>query len=517
MLSPGVRSFLAKIFGIFALGGVSCLSMAPWNIWPLLFLGLSGLYIYLHKASKPRTAALYGFVFGLGYFGFGLYWIGNALLVENNPYKWVWPLAVMGMPLMLSPFPALACYLFKKIFISDRLRGYLSFTALLLLSEWMRGHLFTGFPWNLYGYTWADILPIAQIISLSDIYLLTGLTIFWAGLGGFLVITSHKKSEKIIIASGAAILLLAIYAYGAYRLENNPTNYHKDTYALIVQPNIDIAHKWDKDFVSQNFFTQIKLSLNEDETKKSTDKTFIIWPETSIAPIYLPTNYTTEIIADTLKTYPGETILITGAMRYERENKTSHNSVVMIDKNAQTTNIYDKSHLVPFGEYIPLEDIIHLSPIVGFSGFVAGPGPKSMQTPDGLFYSPLICYESIFPDTVAEEKGPRPDFIVNVSNDSWFGNSPGPYQHFEQARFRAIEEGIPVLRSANSGISGVIDPLGRIIYKTKLLEKASNKIALPERLAKQNKKIYRVNIITFSMIFIMLILGLKKYSPFYKP
>lgn len=481
-LGIGLRgSAIIKLILSFILGAASSYAMAPWHIVPLIFLGLSGLYVLLHRSKNAKAATLTGLFWGFGYFGVGLSWISNALLVEDNPFRWVWPLALLGMPLMLSPFLALTCGLFKRFCITNKFQGFLAFTVLTLISEFMRGYLFTGFPWNLFGYSWGSNLAIIQIVSLYNIYLLSGITIFWAALPGFLWVGEHKNKTKMIITASAVALFACTYQFGNNRLNKHPTEFHENTFVKIVQPNIPLEEKWNPAYTAQNYLTLLKLS--EPENQDEDDTTFIIWPETAISPRHITSPDAQNALRQVLQKYPGNVGLITGALRYSKNSESYHNSIIFFDKNGNMSNIYDKSHLVPFGEYIPLENIINIAPLVGFSGFSKGKGPASMATFNGLIYTSAICYEIIFPGKVIDNSDTSPDFIVNVSNDAWFGNSAGPEQHFEQAKFRAIEEGIPVVRSANTGISGVFDPLGRTIHKTKIMSETRENIQLPKKIA----------------------------------
>ncbi len=447
---------------IFALGAFASLAMAPTNFWPALFVGLSGLYIFICRAPSPLKAAITGFAFSLGYFGFSLSWIGNALLIEDNPYWWAWPIAVSGLPLALSIFTAAGCYIYKAICKNhNNLSTYLAFTILILASEYARGHMFTGFPWNLYGYSWIDILPIAQIAALLDIYLLTAITIFWASAPAFLLTSRHSRKIKaislIIILTSFAIS----YAWGWQRIQQNPIKHSPDYEIIVIQPNIKQSEKWKIENKIPNFKKQIELSKYNIE--RNTDNNiayYIVWPETAISQDLLSSKWVIKSISDMLKSYPNEAYLITGALRYEKKSKSYYNSIITINNTGTTIHIYNKSHLVPFGEYMPLSNIFDIAPIVGFTGFKEGSGRVTLELPEGISFSPLICYEIIFPGKTIDKSSPKPNFIVNVTNDAWYEGSAGPYQHLVQSKFRAIESGLPIIRSANTGISAIITPLG---------------------------------------------------------
>ena len=491
-----------KLIAMFAIGGFASLSMAPLNLWPTIFFGLSTLYIIVTRTPTPLKAGALTFAFSLGYFGFSLSWIGNALLVENNPYWWAWPLAVSGLPLILALFPALMTITYKSfsqicIKRENTALNYIIFCFLLAVADYARGHLFTGFPWNLYGYTWIDILPIAQLAALSDVYLLNTVTIFWAIAPAFILSTNHSKMRKSIYCVIILSTFAASWLYGQNRINNYAafsSAKPKDTRIIIVQPNIKQSEKWKPEKRAQNFIDIVKMSQYQENHDIGAEITLIIWPETAISQNILNTEWTMDAIRNMLSAYPRNVLLITGALRHIPGNKTEqkpehfYNSILTLDKSGRVIDTYDKRHLVPFGEYIPLDSYIKISPIVGFAGFKKGSNVNErtirLQPEDGgqyiLKYITLVCYEAIFPDYVRFTTSKKPDFIVNVTNDAWYGKSAGPYQHIVQTRFRAIESGLPFIRSANTGISAIIDPVGNKISSIDLMKKNILSEKLPQ-------------------------------------
>lgn len=439
---------------VFILGALGALSMAPINFPPAILIGIAVLYQKAQKSTSWRYSALIGFIFSLGYFGFSLYWIGNALLIENNPYWWAWPLAVSGLPIILSLFTAisLSAHYFIKIHTSNII-SVLSFIIIMSLSEIARGTFFTGFPWNSYGYTWISVMPVAQVANLYNIYLLTALTVFWAASLGYFSSCQSQKKSKIILLLISIISFSSAYLYGTHQI----SNYKLKTLQadiIIVQPNVKQSDKWNNDKRPRNFSEIIKLSRSPKDSNK--DTTIIIWPETTIAQDILNAPWAINMIKEALNTYSNNVFLITGALRL-KDNK-HYNSIITFNKSAEIINIYDKSHLVPFGEYMPLSNIINIAPIVGFSGFEKGKQQDQISLNKNLSFNPKICYEIIFPKNNAK----KTDFIVNVTNDAWYGDSAGPYQHLVQTQFRAIETHKPVFRAANTGISAFISPLGHV-------------------------------------------------------
>ncbi|MCC6598037.1 MAG: apolipoprotein N-acyltransferase [Alphaproteobacteria bacterium] len=466
----------------FLAGGLSALAMAPLNAaWVLLFT-LPTLYLSLHFSKSGLSVFAAGWLFGFGYFVFGLYWIGNALLVEGNAYKWAWPLAVCGLPALLAFFTAAGTWLLRRIAELDHISGWLAFAAILTLFEWLRGHLFTGFPWNLFGYTWSDTLPILQILHLSDVYGLTLLTLLWFSIPGFILLAPQKRGQVVLILGLASFA--ACYTYGLSWLKTHPLTYHENLTIRIVQPNIDQAEKWNSDAMNRHFDKHLNLSRNAAEVQNPGDQNktshYIIWPETALSYRYVNDPSAMAALREMLNSYPGPTYLFTGLLSYDPQTRGYKNALVMIDQNGTLSNTYTKHHLVPFGEYIPFQNWIPLEPVARFNGFQKGAGPQSFATPQNLHYSPLICYEIIFPGKTIPKNGPAPDFILNVTNDAWYGISPGPYQHFVQAQFRAVESGIPVIRAANTGFSGILAPNGEKIGTSRLYTENTSDLHLPQ-------------------------------------
>ena len=475
---------MKKFISLFLLGAFSALSMAPYNFWPSLFVGLSALYICVTKCKNVRYAAFSGFSFSFGYFCFGLYWIGNALLVEGNPYWWVWPLAVTGLPFILSLFTAIACGLYKYICKTrSNIGTYLVFTAVLFLAEYARGHLFTGFPWNLYGYTWIDVIEIAQVAYVGNIYFLTFLTILWATFPAYILTCNNKKPLAALYATGILLTFLLSFYYGYQRLNESSVEDSEITIVL-VQPNIKQSEKWKIENRSNNFLSIIELSKNTlnngaEYNSIKDGMQLIIWPETAISQDLMSAPWVQKQIKMMLSSYSQNAFLITGALRYTSEDEAFHNSVVMYNSDAEIIHIYDKSHLVPFGEYIPFSNILDIAPIVGFKGFKKGETAALSKPINNLSIALQICYEIIFPKNLSNETQ-LPNLIINVTNDAWYGDSAGPYQHLVQARFRAIESNVTLVRSANTGVSAIVDKNGRIRKEIPL----NTKVSITEKLEK---------------------------------
>ena len=455
----------------------AALAMAPLFYWPLMIIGLGGLYLCQKNCEKPIYAFLCGWVFGFVYFVTSLNWIGNALLVEGNEYAWAYPLAISGLPALLAFFPASACYLASKI--SSKIGGkkiiHNLICVIILLStmEWLRGFVFTGFPWNLYGYAWGNNLAILQILSLIGAYGLTLLTVIWGVFFGALFVSKIMPRQKFTLAALLIVSGVSVYSYGAIRLNKAEAMTPAENLSIkIVQPNIDQADKWKRDKMMNNYARLLSLSsfsTGGETQKMDGHTTWIIWPETAISFHQLYNQYTKSLLQEMLAGYPQDVFIIGGALLRNEESDTYSNSIIILDKNAEIIARYDKSHLVPFGEYIPFQKWIPIETVSGFSGFEAGQGITTLELPNGKKISPLICYEILFPGAVVQRDN-KPDFIVNVTNDAWYGRSAGPEQHLLKARFRAIEENTPVIRAANTGYSAMIDRYGRYVLKTDLFE-----------------------------------------------
>lgn len=439
----------------FGAGALAAFAMPPSGFWFTLFISLPILYCAVLCAKNKKVAFFSGWLFGFGYFVISLSWIANALLVDGNPYLWAWPLAAAGLPALLSFFPALACLVAKRFMRLDHLSGWFGFIAVLTIFEWLRGHVFTGFPWNLYGYAWADHLPMIQSLYLSDVYMLTLLTMIWAFTPALLLLNS--RTHQFVGLSVALLTLLSNLAYGYVSLNAAPSVTTSDLNIRVVQPNIPQSDKWDRSKTFGHFTKHLELSL---QGNTPDGPVIVVWPETAVSFSLLQTPPAQIAMRDMLARLPVGSSLLTGYLRRDTEQKAYFNSLVEIDRSGAVKNVYDKHHLVPFGEYIPFQQWIPLKPIVQFQGFGRGAGPTTLVSQQGIKFSPLVCYEIIFPGKSVKNSSPA-DFIVNVTNDAWYGESAGPYQHLTISLYRAVENGIPVIRSANTGISAVIDPYGK--------------------------------------------------------
>ena len=457
----------------FAAGALSALAMAPFNAWPVLFLSFPAAVWLIDGAAAGRwrgvpAAALSGFWFGLGYFVPGLYWIGYAFLVDAPTFAWLMPFAVLGLPAYLALFTAFGFAVARLLWTRDASR-VLALAIGLTIAEWLRGHLLTGFPWNAFGYALSEPLALAQTASLIGLWGMTFLSVAIFASPAVLIDGSSRGRKPWTAPVAALGLLAAMGIYGAVRLSLQPTADTK-VKLRIMQPNLqqDVRFNYAaKAEVMQKYLTLSDRASGPGSTGVR-DANILIWPESAF-PFFLTRE--ADAMAQIADLLPKGTVLITGSVRAPDlppgvRITRAYNSIYIIDDDGNVLSVYDKLHLVPFGEYLPFQNLmeklgfVQLTKVQG--GFIPGTRRRTMAIPDAPRALPLICYEAIFPGNLAA-RDDRPGWIVNLTNDGWFGISTGPYQHLQQARLRAIEEGLPVVRAANTGISAVIDPSGRIV------------------------------------------------------
>jgi len=459
-----------------AAGALSALAMAPFNAWPVLFLTFPVMVWLVDGAGAGRmrglpAAAMAGWWFGLGYFVPGLYWIGYAFLVDAPTFAWLLPFAILGLPAYLALFTAIGFALARLIWTSDASR-VLALAVCLTLSEWLRGHVLTGFPWNAFGYALTEPLALAQTASLIGLWGLTFLSVAIFASPAVLVDATSQGRRSWVAPATALTLLIAMGIFGGVRLSLQPTTTVANVKLRIMQPNLqqDVRFNYSaKAEVMQKYLTLSDRASGPQSTGVR-DANILIWPESAF-PFFLTRE--ADAMAHIADLLPKGTVLITGSVRAPdlppgAKITRAYNSIYVIDHDGSVLSVYDKLHLVPFGEYLPFQDwmeklgFVQLTKVQG--GFIAGTRRRNLAVPNAPAALPLICYEAIFPGNVAT-RDDRPGWIVNLTNDGWFGISTGPYQHLQQARLRAIEEGLPVVRAANTGISAVVDPLGRIVAR----------------------------------------------------
>lgn len=447
----------------YALGALLVLGLAPFNYVICCFISFSLFITLLERYKTPKQSFYLGLCFGFGYFNFGLYWLYYAFLVLYNNELNFWlfcSLAILCLVIFfifLSLYWALATLACN--YISTNIYNRIIALSLFLgLAEYLRGHLFTGFPWNLIGYSLTFNLLFMQISALLNLYLLNILAclIFCSP-----AIFFFHRLNKLNICFISIIICFLIFdiSYGYFRLTKNATiNKTAPSYIInLIQPNISQKQKLNEKYILPNFLKLIALIKQKNTPKVN----LIICPETSIDFLLNYNPIAKKYIKEAL--FPNQLLLL-GAPRLGSNNKI-YNSALLLNSEGDIINFSDKLHLVPFGEYLPFKTLL---PNINFtSNFEAGKTRHTIELNKDLCYLPLICYEAIFPDEL-QYVGAKPNLLINITNDAWYGTSIGPFQHFRQARMRAIEEHIPLIRVGNNGISAIIDSYGRIIKKINL-------------------------------------------------
>jgi len=454
----------------FLFGMLSGLVFAPTFFIPAL-LTLSYLCYIVQKSENWQEAAKFGYLFGFGHFLSGIYWISIGVSVYIADFWWAIPFALFGLPIVLAFFISASCSL--SFFAKNNKYYQFIFCLYWVLFEWVRSWIFTGLPWNLIGYAFSFSDILIQPLSIIGIYGLSFIVIYIA-TSAYPLFSKQFTQLKILLAS-SVLVLTVIVIYGAVRLSNNPTDF-TDIKVRLVQPSIPQTEKWNEEEFRHNLMLHINLSENSEPTD------LIIWSEAAlVVPFDVP-----QVKSELLKVLNStNAILISGGISDNKKQGNEfelYSAMYALDKNGHKLFEYHKSHLVPFGEYMPLKKILPFKKLThGLIDYKEGDGGLVYLEKYDLKIKPLICYESIFSDFV-RTNNESADVIINVTNDAWYGKSSGPYQHFHISRSRAVENGLPMIRVANNGISAIIDPFGRIIKKLNLNEINYTQGLIPKKL-----------------------------------
>ncbi len=563
MIKNRIISVLNVYFYAFIAGALCDLSFAPFHLFLAAIISISGFFILINQPDIiPQKSFKIGWFYGFGYFFAGIYWIAISLLVEAAKFAWLIPFALILIPGFLAGYFALIGFFYQKIiskFQLNQSQKIIIFSLLWLISELLRSYLFSGFAWNLIGYSWLFSDRLSQLSAIFGIYGLSlfavlvcltptiiinsgqsplslqegvrvrgkywfvrskflpsslysrlssplsylssprrrgsGFSLTWftqswisafAGIIKRVVgMTKRTPGSSIFYIIFITIFLIISFLYGHFRINKlsadlSAINDPNTPKIRIIQANIKQDSKWDQFLILQNLKKHIELS----NSKSTKNIAAIIWSETSM-PYILNDNLSlisylqSTVIKD-------NTVLISGALRakFDQGKMTKiWNSIYVIDHQG-ISNFYDKNHLVPFGEYVPFSEFFSLVTKINIGNIDFSSGNKSKIIKTKYFsFAPLICYEIIFSTSLYEiTKNQNPDLIINLTNDAWFGSSSGPYQHFDMARMRAIEYGMPLIRVANTGISGAFDALGRVIAKIELNQGGVVDIDIPKKL-----------------------------------
>ncbi|TPW28329.1 apolipoprotein N-acyltransferase [Pararhizobium mangrovi] len=474
MLLSGFGRILAAMLA----GAFAVFALAPFDFPAAPFVSFAVL-VWLIDGASGRDGAgpigrlvpsfWIGWWFGFGYFLAGLWWVGSALLVEADQFAWALPIAVLGLPALLAFFYAFATLL-ARCFWSDGLGRVAALAFAFGLAEWLRTFVLTGFPWNAIGYAAMPVPTMMQSAHLVGLLTLNALAVFVYAVPAS--IATRRGAVPALALAG--ILVVAHIGYGAWVLADAPAVERSGPRSRpvfrIVQPSVNQAARMTNDESRRIFETYLRLSALPPE-KGRPRPDYIVWPETALPFLLSRAPGALDRIGDMLK--DGQT-LITGAVREAGPDAYGQpryaNTIDVIDDTGKLVAHADKVHLVPFGEYMPFEHTLErlgVSPVAMPGGFTAGKHRTTLRLSDTLVALPLVCYEIIFPGPI-RATGPAPDFLLNVTNDAWYGDTTGPPQHLRQARLRAVETGLPLVRAGNNGISVVTDGYGRVVAGMRL-------------------------------------------------
>ncbi|WP_068084744.1 apolipoprotein N-acyltransferase [Polycladidibacter stylochi] len=469
VLSWGVRRLALAAL----MGALSALAFPPFGLFPVLWLTLPS-YLWLLDSAYSGTRGKLGrrwlnffyvsLAFSTALFVASLWWIAEAFLVEADKYAWMIPLAVLGLPLVLALIPAIITASISFLWRLNASRFFV-FIIALALADFARATLFTGFPWNLWSAVFAENVYLLQFLSIGGTYSLSALVLFiFSAPAAFINVVPYKAK---LINYCALASLIALWGFGYSRVTSTGDIVELPVEITVIQPNIAQKDKWAPAMRDKLLPLYLELTQKALLSTDPKQKQVVIWPE-SVFPFVL--TQTPEALQKIAKTLPPNAVLVAGAIRVQRNENTVryYNSVYALDTDANIIDVYDKVHLVPFGEYLPYGNFLTslgVKKLVSLpEDFSPGLSYRPIKLSGDLSFQPLVCYEAIFPETRLNVTQ-RPDFIANLTNDAWFGSSAGPYQHLSLAKMRAVEQGIPLVRAANTGISAAIDIHGNILEK----------------------------------------------------
>ncbi|MBX7146603.1 MAG: apolipoprotein N-acyltransferase [Alphaproteobacteria bacterium] len=469
--------FLQRLMACIA-GGIASFSFAPFH-YIVLFIFSWPCLIWLLDGQKTRWNFFsIGWWFAFGHALVGNYWVANSFMVQGIDMGWLAPIAVFCLAGWLALIFALLLAFFYNFWSLGLTRIFL-LAEIWAAHEWVRGHLITGYPWNLTAYIWGNSLPIMQLSSWIGSFGLSFITVLLIGLiayipdrlraGSHIKIFSSRWYSPWVILGMGLIVFVSFWIYGIERLKYTYNDVFPNVQLRLVQPNTAQEQKFKADV---NVLSKDYMELSLQNQNSNNPPTHIIWPEAAIDSFLdrLP-----DLRRNLGTVVPTGGALILGALRAEPLVGPIHkmwNSIYALGSAGNIIAFYDKTYLVPYGEYAPMRSWIpfinNLMP--GSLDFSSGLGPQTLYLSGLPPVGMLVCYEVIFPGEIID-KNKRPSWLLNVTNDAWFGQSVGPYQHLTSARYRSIEEGLSLVRVANTGVSAVIDPYGRIIHSMGLLKR----------------------------------------------
>lgn len=472
------RSTLSTCCLIGAAGALCPLAFSPFHLVPVLFLSFALLVRVIALARGCGTALAFGWAFGFGYFVGGLYWIEYAFVVAQMGTL-LGCFAVGLISVALGLVVAVVAVLTKLTGFTG-VRQSMAFACFWTLGEWLRSFgVLGGFPWNLVGYTWAFSDELIQVASLLGVFSLSAVTVFVAALPGSLINAEASKTKCCLWGGVTVVCFGLVWVFGFHRLGEAPTRMVDGVMLRLVQANVLQIQKRRTDLWEDNLLAHVELT----SVVGDMPITHVIWPETAVP---YPLAYAPGALSFLAEAIPEGSLLLTGALRMEAGENNGRriwNGLSVVTSSGEIVASYDKRQLVPFGEYVPFRKWFSFTKIVsGSRDFSAGTGAHNLEVAGLPLLRPLICYEVIFPGSIIRD-GERPEWLLNLTNDAWYGHTSGPYQHFTQARLRSVEEGLPLVRSANTGISAVVDPYGRVLARLELGEKGVLDSGLPVAIA----------------------------------
>jgi apolipoprotein N-acyltransferase len=478
----------------------------PFNLTFINFFTFPAFYlllVYIKKKSKsvyrkkPYYKNLFftGFSFGFGFYLSGIFWISYSLTFDDS-FKFLIPFVLLLIPLFLALFSGLTTLLIGR-FLNNNLSSLLLFSGSLAVSDYIRAKVLTGFPWNLWGYTWSWLVEVLQILNLIGLFAFNLLTITVFTLPA-IIFFKDIFYKKILIISLAFIFIFSVYIYGTFSINNNQIflaniDESNKIYTKVVSPNFELKYFSSIEDVKNKLEKLIKYS-DPDPQKK----TLFVWPE----GVFTGHSYNEifkfrELVRNNFK---DNHFILFGINTKDENSSKFFNSLVVVNNNFEIVYKYNKRKLVPFGEFLPFEKYLNklgLKKITqGRGSFSKGKAQNNIKI-SNLNIFPLICYEIIFPELVQKANN-ETNIIVNISEDAWFGDSIGPHQHFAKAIFRAIESNTFLVRSANKGISAIINNKGEIIKKLNINE-AGNIEADIQLFKSENKN--KNDLIFFVLLF----------------
>ena len=463
--------FLTLFLFPFLIGSLSTLSFQPFNFTFVNFLILPiffYLIVYINKKSKSvyrkkpykKNLFYFGTAFGFGFYLTGIHWITNALTFDEN-FKILIPFGLILIPLFLSLFFSLITLLVGPL-LNLNFQSIFFFSGSLAMSDYLRGKILTGFPWNIWAYSFSWSPEIIQILSKIGLFAfnLISITIFMLPAVLFLNLNFTKKIYHILVL---ILILFFLYLYGNYSLNSGQKKlktYKETVNVKVISPNFDLEYGLDYKDIENRLRKLIRYSDPVNNTK-----TIFIWPE----GVFSGYSYNEILRLKNIfkNNFSKNHFILFGINRIDKKKNGFYNSLLIIDNKMEIIQEYKKQKLVPFGEFLPLENLlskIGLKKITeGHGSFLKGGNQKNLKV-EKMNILPLICYEIIFTKFV-QLSNQDTNLIINISEDGWFGNSIGPYQHFAKSIFRSVEHNSFLIRSANKGISAIINNKGQVVKK----------------------------------------------------